>query len=69
LPLSMVGVGEVIEIKRIGGKDDTRRFLASLGFVVGETVSIITEMNGNFIVKVKESRVAISREMANRIMV
>ena len=50
-------------------KEETRRFLESLGFVVGGYVTVVSEMNGNLIVNVKESRVAISKEMANRIMV
>ena len=53
----------------IKGKDETRRFLESLGFVVGGSVRVISELNGDLIVNIKESRVAISRGMANRIMV
>ena len=69
MPLSMVKTGEANEIKKIGGKEDTRRFLESLGFVTGGMVTIVSEINGNLIVNVKESRVAISREMANKIMI
>ena len=59
----------MVTIKDIKGKDETRRFLESLGFVVGGNVSVVSEIGGNLIVNVKESRVAISKSMANRIMV
>ena len=55
--------------KKIGGREDTRRFLENLGFVVGGGVTVISQISGNVIVNVKDSRVAISREMANKIMV
>ena len=69
MPLSMSETGRMNQIRKIGGKDETRRFLESLGFVVGGFVTVVSEMNGNLIVNVKDSRVAISREMANKIMV
>lgn len=69
MPLTMARAGEEREIKRIGGRDEARRFLESLGFVVGAVVSIVSEMNGNLIVNIKGSRVAISKEMANKIMI
>lgn len=69
MPLSMAPTGEVQEIKRIGGNEETRRFLENLGFVAGGNVTIVSEIDGNLIVSVKESRVAISKEMANRIIV
>lgn len=69
MPLSLSPVGSIATIKAIKGKDETRRFLESLGFVVGGSVTVVTEMNGNLIVNVKESRVAISKSMANRVMV
>lgn len=69
MPLTMANVGEDVFIKRIGGKDDTKRFLETLGFVVGGTVTVVTEINGNMIVNVKDSRVAISKEMANKIQI
>ena len=68
-PLSMVKEGEANVIKKVGGKDETRRFLENLGFVPGGTVTVVSEMNGNIIVNVKESRVAIGKDMANKIMV
>ena len=69
LPLAMANIGEENIIKRIGGKPDVKQHLADLGFVVGGPVSIITRLGENVIVNVKESRVAISAEMAQKIMV
>lgn len=69
MPLTMAQTGHEIRIRRIGGQEETRRFLESLGFVMGGFVTVVSEINGNLIVKVKDSRVAISREMANKIMV
>ena len=69
MPLTMAGVGESFLIKKITGKEETRRFLENLGFVAGSEVSVVSEICGNVIVQVKESRVAISREMAQKIIV
>ena len=69
MPLSMVKEGEPNVIKKVGGKEETRRFLENLGFVTGGTVTVVSEVNGNMIVNVKESRVAIGKDMANKIMV
>ena len=69
MPLTMVNPGEENIIKRIGGKEDTRRFLENLGFVVGGAVTVFSDIGGNLIVNVKESRVAIGKDMANKIMV
>lgn len=69
MPLTMANTGEVNVIKKIGGREETRRFLENLGFVTGGSVTIISEMAGNMIVKVKDSRVAINKEMANKIMI
>ena len=69
MPLSMVGTGEESVIKKVGGNEDTKRFLENLGFVVGGTVSVVSEIEGNLIVNVKDSRVAIGKDMANRIIV
>jgi len=69
MPLSMAKTGEDNSIKKVGGKEETRQFLANLGFVPGSHVTIISEISGNVIVSVKESRVAISREMASKIMI
>ena len=69
MPLSMVKEGELNTIKKVGGKEETRRFLENLGFVTGGTVTVISEMDGNMIVNVKDSRVAIGKDMANKILV
>ena len=69
MPLTMAKAGEKNTIIKIGGKEDVRRFLETLGFVVGSDVTVVSENNGNVIVNIKESRVAISKEMANKIMV
>ncbi|HKM32883.1 MAG TPA: FeoA family protein [Oscillospiraceae bacterium] len=69
MPLTFAKAGEINSIKRIGGKDETKRFLNSLGFVEGSEITIVSENAGNLIVNVKDTRVAISREMANRIVV
>ena len=69
MPLSMMEAGEPNVIKKVGGKEETRRFLENLGFVVGGTVTVISETDGNMIVNVKDSRVAIGKDMANKIMV
>ena len=69
MPLSMVREGEPNVIRKVGGKGDTRKFLENLGFVAGGTVTVVSEMDGNIIVNVKDSRVAIGRDMANKIMV
>ena len=69
MPLTMAKAGELNSIKKVGGKAETRQFLENLGFVVGGAVTVISEISGNVIVNIKESRVAISREMANKILV
>ena len=69
MPLTMAEIGRELEIRRIGGKEETRRFLESLGFVMGGFVNVVSMTGGDLIVKVKDSRVAISREMSNKIMV
>lgn len=69
MPLTMVKTGEPNVIRKIGGKDETRRFLENLGFVAGGFVTVVSEMGGNMIVNVKDSRVAIGKDMANKIMV
>ncbi len=69
MPLSMANESEVHYIKRIGGNDDVKRFLHNLGFIVGEMVTVIAKIDNNVIVKIKEARVAISEEMAKKIIV
>lgn len=69
MPLTMVPAGEPNVIKKIGGKEETRRFLENLGFVTGGMVTVVSEIGGNMIVNVKDSRVAIGKDMANKILV
>ncbi|MDD6057698.1 MAG: FeoA family protein [Clostridiales bacterium] len=69
MPLTMIREGEPSVIKRVGGKEEVKRFLETLGFVVGGTVTVVSQSNGNMIVNVKDSRVAIGKDMANKIMV
>ncbi len=69
MPLTMANAGEVNLVKKVGGNEKIRRFLESLGFVAGADVTVVAVNHGNVIVNIKESRVAISREMANKIMV
>ncbi len=69
MPLSMVNAGEPSVVRKVGGKEETRRFLENLGFVNGAQVTIVSAANGNMIINVKDSRVAIGKDMANRIMV
>jgi ferrous iron transport protein A len=69
LPLIYANAGEENIIKKIGGSPEVKRHLENLGFVVGGSVMVVTETAGNVIVNVKEARVAISREMAQKIMV
>ena len=69
MPLTLMSPGEDAIIQRIGGKPEVRQHLENLGFVVGGNVSVINTIGGNLIVNVQEARVAISREMAQKIMV
>lgn len=69
MPLTLASVGEANVIKRIGGKPEVKKHLENLGFVAGAPVSVISAIGGNVIVSVKETRVAVSKEMAQKIMV
>ena len=69
MPLTFADAGEELVIKKIGGKPEVKKHLENLGFVVGAGVSVINTIGGNVIVKVKEARVAVSQEMAQKIMV
>jgi len=69
IPLTLASSGEVNVIKKIGGKQEVKAHLENLGFVVGGGVMVINTIGGNLIVNVKDSRVAISREMAQKIMI
>lgn len=69
MPLGMANVGDVTIIKRITGRDEVRQHLAELGFVVGAEIKVVSDLGGNLILNVKESRVALDKTMAMRIMV
>ena len=69
MPLGMSGVGETNIIRKITGKDEVRQHLAELGFVVGEAVTVVSELGGSLILSVKDSRIALDRGMAMRIIV
>ena len=69
MPLTLAGMGEKSIIRRVGGNPEVRQHLSDLGFVAGAEVEVVSSLAGNLIVNIKESRVAISREMAGKIMV
>ena len=69
MPLSMAGRGEQLTIRKITGKDEVRQHLAELGFVVDSTVTVVNEIAGNLILQVKQSRIALDKTMANRILI
>ena len=69
MPLTLANIGEENMIRRVGGKQEVKKHLEDLGFVAGSRVTVISVLGGNVIVNVKESRVAVSREMAQKIMV
>jgi ferrous iron transport protein A len=69
MPLTMSKVGDTVTIQKITGKDEVRQHLAELGFVVGETVTIVSEISGNLIIQVKEARIALDKTLAMRVIV
>ena len=69
MPLTMAGIGEPNTIQKIGGNEETRRFLANLGFVTGAEISVVSASSGNVIVNVKDARVAVNSDMARHIMI
>lgn len=69
MPLTMAKTGETVTIRKITGKDDVRQHLAELGFVVDSDVTVVNEIAGNLILQAKDSRIALDRTMANRIMI
>lgn len=69
MPLTMAGIGEVNTILKIGGNEETRRFLANIGFVTGTEISVVSAIGGNVIVNVKDARVAVNSDMAKHIMI
>ena len=68
IPLTAAKAGETVTIKKITGRDELRRHLAEMGFVVDDDFTVVNEMAGNLIVQVKDSRVALNKDMANRIL-
>lgn len=69
MPLTMIKPGETAKVERVGGREETKRFLTNLGFTDGADVTIVNEIDGNMIVKVRDARVAIGTDMAKKIMV
>lgn len=69
MPLTFAKEGEVNSIKKVGGKEETRQFLEKLGFVTGADVTVISSIGGNLIVNIKDSRIAVGKDMAGHIMV
>ncbi len=69
MPLTMARAGETVTIRKITGRDEVRQHLAEMGFVVDSDVTVISEVAGNLILKVKDSRIALDKSMANRIMI
>ena len=69
MPLTLADAGEEYVVQRMGGNAEVKKHLEDLGFVAGGTVSVVSSLGGNVIVKVKEARVAISEEMARKIMI
>ena len=69
MPLTMAKSGDTVIIRKITGKDEVRQHLAELGFVVGESITVVNVLGGNLILQVKESRIALDRTLALRILV
>ena len=69
MPLTLAGIGEVNTIRRVGGNEETRRFLENLGFLAGTKITVLSAIGGNVIVNVRDSRVAINADMARYIMI
>ncbi|HIR19358.1 MAG TPA: ferrous iron transport protein A [Candidatus Pelethomonas intestinigallinarum] len=69
MPLTMARAGETVTIRKITGRDEVRQHLAEMGFVVDSDVTVISEVAGNLILQVKDSRIALDKSMANRIMI
>ena len=69
MPLTMAKTGETVIIRKITGRDEVRQHLAELGFVVDSDVTVVNEVAGNLILQVKDSRIALDRAMASRVMI
>ena len=69
MPLTMAQAGVPVRIKRLGGRQDTRNFLENLGFITGGVVTVVSEISGNLILNVRDSRIALGKDMARKIIV
>lgn len=69
MPLTMASIGEANTIRKVGGNEETKRFLENLGFVAGAEITVVSAIGGNVIVNIKDSRVAINQDIARHIMV
>ena len=69
MPLTLAAIGERNTIRKVGGSPEVKKHLENLGFVEGEMVRVVSDISGNLIVQVKDARVAISRELATKILV
>ncbi|HIS51838.1 MAG TPA: ferrous iron transport protein A [Candidatus Onthomonas avicola] len=69
MPLTLAGIGQSNTIRRVGGSEETRRFLENLGFISGAQITVLSAIGGNVIVNIKDSRVAINEDMARHIMI
>lgn len=69
MPLTMAQAGVPVRIKRVGGRQDTRNFLENLGFIIGGVVTVVSEISGNLILNVRDSRIALGKDMARKIIV
>ena len=69
MPLTMAPMGEVNKIVKVGGNEETRRFLENLGFVAGTEITVVSSIGGNLIVNVKDSRIAVNEDMARHIVI
>ena len=69
MPLTMATCGEPNTVERVGGKEETKKFLENLGFVAGSEVTVVSTVSGNLIVNVKDSRIALGKDMATKILV
>ena len=69
MPLALAGMGDTVVIRKINGQNDLRQHLTELGFIVGDKISVVTELGGNLILQVKDSRIALNRGTASHIMV
>lgn len=69
MPLTMAKPGETVTIRKVTGRDEARQHLAELGFVVDSAITVVSEMGGNLILQVKESRIALDKTLANRVMI